>query len=67
MSRRHFQVPFDYLVTGTCLLFWFLAAEVSVVIITILRALVLSADVTPENNFYTRFYIDISSFETLKS
>ena len=37
--------------------------QVSVVIITILRALVLSADGKPENNFYTRFYIDISSFE----
>ena len=36
-------------------------------IITIFIALVLSADVTPENNFYTRFYIDVSSFETLKS
>ena len=36
--------------------------KVSVVIITILRALVLSADVKPENNFYTRFYTDISSF-----
>ena len=34
----------------------------SVVIITILRALVPSADVKPENNFYTRFYTDISSF-----
>ena len=25
MSERHFQVPFDYLVPGTCLLFSFLA------------------------------------------
>ena len=32
-------------------------------IITILRALVLSADVKPENNFYTRFYTDVSSIE----
>ena len=38
----------------------------SVVIIMNLRALVLSADVKPENNFYTRFYTNISSFETLK-
>ena len=38
--------------------------QVSVVIITILRALVLSADEKPENNFYTRFYTDVSSFET---
>ena len=36
-------------------------------IIAILRALVLSADGKPENNCYTRFYTDISSFETLKS
>ena len=33
---------------------------VSLVIITILRALVLSADEMPKNNFYTRFYTDIS-------
>ena len=37
--------------------------QVSVVIITILRALVLSAAEKPENYFYTRFYTDISSFE----
>ena len=36
-------------------------------IITIFRALVLGADVKPENNFYARFYTDISSFERLKS
>ena len=42
-----------------CFRFW----QVSVVIITILRALVLSADEKPKNNFYTRFYTDISSFE----
>ena len=35
-----------------------------VVIITILRALVVGADVKPENNFYTRFYTDISPFES---
>ena len=35
-------------------------------IITIFRALVLGADVMPENNFYTRFYTDILSFETVK-
>ena len=34
-----------------CFRFW----QHSVVIITILRALVLSADEKPENNFYTRF------------
>ena len=36
-------------------------------IITIFRALVLSADVKPKNNFYARLYTDVSSFETLKS
>ena len=36
-------------------------------IITILRALVLSADGKPEIYCSTRFYTDISSFETLKS
>ena len=35
-------------------------------IVTILRALVLSADEKPENNFYSRFYTDVSSFETLE-
>ena len=39
--------------------FW----QVGVVIIKILRALELSADEKPENNFYTRFYTDISSFK----
>ena len=42
----------------------FVFQHVIVVIITIFRALVLGADVKPENNFYTRFYTDISSFET---
>ena len=37
--------------------------QISVVIITILRALVLSADEKPENNTYTRFYNDISFFK----
>ena len=36
-------------------------------IITIFSALVLSADVKPENNFYVKFYTDVSSFEALKS
>ena len=35
-------------------------------IITIFRALVLSADVKPKNNFYARFYSDVSSFKALK-
>ena len=43
------------------LLFSFLAGYM--VIITILRALVLSADEKPENYFYTRFYTNVSSFE----
>ena len=34
---------------------------------TCLLFLVLSADVKPEINFYTRFYTDISSFEASKS
>jgi len=42
-----------------CFRFW----QVGVVIIMILRASVLSADENPENNFYTRFYTVISSFE----
>jgi len=42
-----------------CFRFW----QVGVVIIMILRAPVLSADEKPENNFYTRFYTVISSFE----
>lgn len=42
-----------------CFRFW----QVGVVIIMILRASVLSADKKPENNFYTRFYTVISSFE----
>ena len=42
-----------------CFRFW----QVGVVIITILKASVLSADKKPENKFYTRFYTDISSFE----
>ena len=46
-SRRHFWVPFDYLVPGTRLLFSFLAGY-SVVI---MRALVLGADVKPKDNF----------------
>ena len=36
-------------------------------IITFLRALVLSADVKPENNVYTRFYTEILSLEASKS
>ena len=35
-------------------------------IITILRALVLSADEMPENDFYTRFNTDIPSFKLLE-
>ena len=31
-------------------------------IITIFRALVLSADVKPENDLYARLYTDVSSF-----
>ena len=42
-----------------CFRFW----QVGVVIIMILRGSVLSADEKPENNFYTRFYTVISSFE----
>ena len=42
----------------------FVFSQVSVVIITIFRALVLSADVKPENNFYARIYTDVSSFKT---
>jgi len=42
-----------------CFRFW----QVGVVIIMILRASVLSTDEKPENNFYTRFYIVIYSFE----
>ena len=45
----------------------FVFQQVSVVIITIFRALVLSADVKPENSFYARLYTNVSSFETLKS
>ena len=45
-----------------CFRFW----QHSVVIITILRALVLSADEKPENHFYTRFNSEISSFEMLE-
>ena len=41
--------------------------RVSVVIITILRALVLSSDEKSENKFYTTFYGDISSFEMSES
>jgi len=45
-----------------CFRFW----QVGVVIIMILRASVISADETPENNFYTRFYTVISYFERLE-
>ena len=45
----------------------FVFSHVGVMIITIFRALVLSADVKPENNFYARLYTDVSFFETLKS
>ena len=45
----------------------FVFQQVSVVIITIFRALVLSADVKPENNFHARLYTDVSSLEALKS
>jgi len=58
-TRRNFHVAFDNLVTGYCFRFW----QVGVVIITILRASVLSADEKPENSFYTRFYTVVSSFE----
>ena len=51
---------FDHLVRVTFL------SQVGVVIITILKALVLDADEKPENNTYTRFYTDISSFQLLE-
>ena len=47
-------------------MFSFSSRLISDAIITIFRALVLSADVKPENNFYARLYTDVSSLEALK-
>ena len=54
---------FLLIIWSQALAYCFRFQQVSVVIITILRALVLSADEKPGNNFYNRFYTDISSFE----
>ena len=54
---------FLWIIWSEALAYCFICWQVSVVIIRILRALVLSADKNPENNFYTMFYNDISPFE----
>jgi len=54
---------FLLIIWSQALAFCFRFQHVGVVIIMILRALVLSADEKPENNFYTRCYTDISCFE----